>query len=934
MIAILLLLAMQPTTLPHPATPDHLWRLWPEQRFVELDAPCLRHAHVVGEIERLLAVHAGAVEAGLLAAEPIGYSVEGRSIHLLSVGRGPFEVLLWSQMHGDEPSATPALFDLAHHLLTHRDSPGVAAILDRLTLRMIPMLNPDGAEHYQRRNAQGIDINRDALRLSTPEGRLLRAIRDRYQPALGFNLHDQNRRNVVGDTGVLATNAVLAVAGDEAGTVTAGRRRAMRACSAIVASLTPFTAGGVARYDEDWSPRAFGDNLTAWGTPIVLLESGAAPDGGDLAQLTRLNFVALAAVLGDLAADDLAGHDPKLYEELPRNRSDAWADRLLRGARLLQPGLEPFGADVAWNLERPERAHACVAPADARSRIVELGDASVFGATEVVATERALLVPAFAVGADGWKARRWLDGAALETLAAWGVDRVVWRVPPSRRHAAETVVRALDGDRRARLELTVERERLPPVLLSAAPGGRPPAALSAHIAGLLGEPTATRPGLDRLAAEAPIRVGGRASFLLVEPAGDAGPDGDFQDGRVERVWIDGIEVTGATVVRTGLDRVASGEVELPAGRVGLIAHAASVTHGGVHAIDVLRARGVELVRLFGPEHGLRGTAAAGEAVGGGVDAASGLPVVSLYGAQRQPGAHDLADLDVLVVDLQDAGVRFYTYVSTLMLSLEAAAEHGVTLVVLDRPNPLGGERVEGPPSAPRDEVAASFVNMAPGPLVHGLTLGEFARLHNARLERPAELVVVEMTGWRRSMSWLDTGLDWVAPSPNLRTAEAALAYPGTALLEATTVSEGRGTDAPFLTLGAPGLDAERLARKLETLGIGRFGFAARPIRFTPAGSAAAPDPKHEGVECAGLAVSVTDPQRASPYRLGLALLVALRDEEGFAWRGDGWLARLTGDAGLAAAVDAGATAEELWRRDAAAHAEWRHARAPFLLYAD
>ncbi|HVS12464.1 MAG TPA: M14 family zinc carboxypeptidase [Thermoanaerobaculia bacterium] len=560
--AMPVLLALAMPTAPPTTTPAELWRRWPEERFVELDAPCLRHHHVVAAIDRLLATHPGAVEAGRLAAERIGASVEGRSIHLVTLGNGPFEVLLWSQMHGDEPSATPALFDLAHHLLSRAAQPEAAHVLERLTLRMIPMLNPDGAERYQRRNAQGIDVNRDALRLATPEGRLLKEIRDRYRPELGINLHDQSRRNVVGDTGVLATNAVMAVAGDEEGTVTPGRRRAMRACSAIVSSLTPFTAGGVARYDEDWSPRAFGDNLTAWGTPVVLLESGAPPDGGDLAQLTRLNFVALAVLLRDLAADDLAGHDPKLYEELPRNRSDAWADRLVRGARPLLPGLEPFPADVAWNLHRPERAHACVAPADSRSSIVEVGDARFFGATEVIESERGLLLPGFVVGADGWKARRWLTGESLDRLAAWGVDRVRWRVPPSRLHAAENVVRALDGDLRASVELTVERERLPAVVLQGAPAGPPPERLGEVVAGLLVEASArdrrggdggpVRAGLERLWRAPPsgatIRNGGRASFLLVEPPDGAAGDGgsvDLRAARIQRIWIDGVEVHGS-----------------------------------------------------------------------------------------------------------------------------------------------------------------------------------------------------------------------------------------------------------------------------------------------------------------------------------------------------------------------------------------------------
>lgn len=259
-------------------------------------------------------------------------------------------------------------------------------------------------------------------------------------------------------------------------------------------------------------------------------------------------------------------------------------------------------------------------------------------------------------------------------------------------------------------------------------------------------------------------------------------------------------------VRVGLERVAAGETQALAGkRLGLIVHAASVTADGRHAGEVLRERGLNVVRLFSPEHGLRGQAAAGESVAEDRDPVSGLPVVSLFGERRKPTPADLAGLDALVFDLQDAGVRFYTYASTLILALEAAADAGLDFIVLDRPNPLGGERIEGPISAPRNVVPASFLNLAPGPLVHGLTLGEMARYVNAHRERPARLTVVPMTGWTRRMTWADTGRPWVPPSPNLRSAEAALAYPGTALLEATNVSEGRGTESPFLLLGAPWL---------------------------------------------------------------------------------------------------------------------------------
>ena len=205
-------------------------------------------------------------------------------------------MLLWSQMHGDEPSATPALLDVADYLLA--DARGAARVLDELTLLMVPMLNPDGTERGVRRNAQGIDVNRDALNLATPEGRILKAVRDRYQPILGFNLHDQDRRTTVGDTGRLATIALLAVAGDPAGhghRGPAARQARLRRPSWPRSSRS--IGASIARYDEDWSPRAFGDNITAWGTPVVLIESGGLPPGQPLSDLTRLNFVALVSVL-------------------------------------------------------------------------------------------------------------------------------------------------------------------------------------------------------------------------------------------------------------------------------------------------------------------------------------------------------------------------------------------------------------------------------------------------------------------------------------------------------------------------------------------------------------------------------------------------------------------------------------------------------------
>ena len=380
-------------------------------------------------------------------------------------------------------------------------------------------------------------------------------------------------------------------------------------------------------------------------------------------------------------------------------------------------------------------------------------------------------------------------------------------------------------------------------------------------------------------------------------------------------------------VQVGLERIHSGDLyELEGKRLGLVVHAASVTTEGRHAIDVLRDRDLDVVRLFSPEHGLRGRAAAGEKVDSGLDPASGLPVVSLYGEQRRPPPETLEDLDTLVFDLQGAGVRFYTYVSTLIHCLEAAAEAGIEFVVLDRPNPLGGDRIEGPLSAPRDVVPASFVNLAPGPLVHGLTLGEMARLVNSQLDKPARLTVVPMIGWLRQMTWADTARPWVSPSPNLRSSDAALAYPGVALLEATNLSEGRGTEDPFLLFGAPWLEP-------ASLEVSAPGFSLEATTFVPVASPAAPAPKLEGRQCRGHRVRVTDPGAAQPYTLGISLLHALLESTDFEWLQDGEvLTRLLGTPGVLEELRSGASVEEILAADREDHEDWRRARRSSLLY--
>jgi uncharacterized protein YbbC (DUF1343 family) len=387
--------------------------------------------------------------------------------------------------------------------------------------------------------------------------------------------------------------------------------------------------------------------------------------------------------------------------------------------------------------------------------------------------------------------------------------------------------------------------------------------------------------------------------------------------------------TPPVLVRVGLEQVEADKgAPLKGKKVGIIMHAASVTSEGRRTVEVLRGGGVEVVKIFGPEHGAQGSAAAGAKVADGLDPLARVPVVSLYGEKTKPSAEDLKGLDALVFDLQDGGVRFYTYVSTMILALEAAADAGIEFVVLDRPNPLGGERVEGPESDPREVVPASLVNSAPGPLVHGLTAGEMAQFVNAARSKPARLTVVPMHGWKRSMTWAETGRAWVAPSPNLRSPEAALVYPGTALLEGTNVSEGRGTDTPFLLIGAPWLKPEAVIPSLPAKGL-----TLETATFTPAASDAAPAPKYAGQPCAAIRIGIKDTAAVTPYKFGVGLLVALKTQPGFEWLREGAaIDRLVGTRKLREAIDRGDPIDAIVAADLPAIEGFRKARQKSLLY--
>ena len=364
----------------------------------------------------------------------------------------------------------------------------------------------------------------------------------------------------------------------------------------------------------------------------------------------------------------------------------------------------------------------------------------------------------------------------------------------------------------------------------------------------------------------------------------------------------------------------------------MLAHQASVSARIEHAAALLSdVRGARLAALFAPEHGVWGAPQDLILVGHERDPLTGLRVTSLYGERREPTEAMLRGLDILVIDLQDVGARYYTYQWTMALAMRACARAGVRVLVLDRPNPLGGELVEG--NVP-DPAYASFVGLYPLPARPGLTIGELAHYLNARHALGADLEVVAMRGWRRRMLWEDTGLPWVPPSPNMPTLDTARVYPGGCLIEGTNLSEGRGTTRPFEWVGAPWLDAHAYAEGLEAERLP--GVVFRPARFQPTFQ------KHAGRLCGGVQIHVTDRARFKPFLTGLAVIaVARRQARGtFRWRKPPYefelrklpIDILLGTDAIRKALVRGASLrriERSWQRGLAA---WTRRRAACLMY--
>jgi len=325
-----------------------------------------------------------------------------------------------------------------------------------------------------------------------------------------------------------------------------------------------------------------------------------------------------------------------------------------------------------------------------------------------------------------------------------------------------------------------------------------------------------------------------------------------------------LSYTAGARVQTGIDVLeAENFAPLRGKRVGLITNQTGIDSAGRRTVDVLaHAPGLKLVALFSPEHGIAGVVDA--PVANSTDSATRLPVYSLFGETRRPTPEMLKDMDVLVFDVQDAGVRFYTYVTTMAYCMEAAAKDHILFVVLDRPDPLGGEAIEGPMLDPE---RTSFVGYFPMPVRYAMTLGELARMFNAENKIGADLRVVSMKGWRRGERFGETGIAWIAPSPNLRTPDEAFLYPGIEILQAAGVSVGRGTERPFEILGAPWIHAEELADALNARKIAGVSFA--PARFTPH------EAPYKDQECEGVTIHLGDARLLRSMRMGLEIAGAL-----------------------------------------------------------
>lgn len=350
---VILLVLLVSLMTAYSQTAEKFAAIWDEEHISNIFPSDTRHADLKKYLDQLRKLG--------LKVEQVGVSNASREIYQVEWGKGPLKVFMWSQMHGDEPTATPALVDMFAFLQKNRERDWVKKIGETVTIRAVPMLNPDGAEMYQRRNLQGIDINRDALDLKTPEANLLKRLRDEWSPAIGFNLHNQQELTTAGPVPRQAAISLLVVFGDAAKTLNPGQERNQRIASAIVAALNKFIPGNIGRYGDEWTPTAFGDNFSAWGTPTILIETGGLY-GKDEMFLVKMNFVAFMTALQSLATGSERAQDPSLYVNLPENASGNLIHYVFRNANLVDPSAAAVSISVRDVTLFSERRRASFLP--------------------------------------------------------------------------------------------------------------------------------------------------------------------------------------------------------------------------------------------------------------------------------------------------------------------------------------------------------------------------------------------------------------------------------------------------------------------------------------------------------------------------------------------------------------------------------------------
>lgn len=377
------------------------------------------------------------------------------------------------------------------------------------------------------------------------------------------------------------------------------------------------------------------------------------------------------------------------------------------------------------------------------------------------------------------------------------------------------------------------------------------------------------------------------------------------------------------MVNTGLDVLVDQKTDLLTGlRVGLVSHPAAVMPDLSNALDALLQAGLKLCALWGPEHGFGGSEADGASVENSRHSRTGIPIFSLYGANTQPTPEQMESVDILVFDMQDVGVRFYTYLSTLYYVLRAAGAAGKPVMVLDRPNPITGEIIEGP-GIEKDHT--SFVGIVDIPIRHAMTLGELASYMNTEYQLGAKLEVIKMRGWQREMWFEKTGLPWVTTSPAMPHLSTATLYPGMCLLEGTNLSLGRGTALPFEICGAPWLDGYQLAQAMNALKLAGVHF--RPTQFTPSAS------HFTGKACQGVQVHVTDRETLRPLTMALELIQQVRQQAGnkFAWQAPHF-DRLAGSAKMRQQLEDSTPVADIALEWQSNIQEFERRRQPYLLY--